>query len=397
MIRFNPDTWIDAIMRPIAMAAPNGGVYVETVAPDFRFVFVLLLLVALLVPALRRREGSGTRSAFILLAFCALTFVPWLATTGNGRYFLSVLLLAGPLCVALLWQLRVSRSIRLSLLAGMIMLQLFLVQQNAPWDSWGLKPWQDGPAFAVDVPEDLRSRPATYVTLSNISYSIIAYQFHPASRWVNLTTQRGDDDQTPAGRRTKAFLSASGETYVVFPSGPGEALHGRQPPAAIVEAQDVMLGGFGLRVRDGVPCRLLHSEGLTGVGLHRLDAQRTDPADQRGFWLCSVEKRTGSLPREMPQPPADIEAAFAKVEQACPRMFPPGEARTSLTGNVAGRLYPNSDMRLYVFGDGQVAYKYMRALNPESLGRIKDVLASSFRMDCNRIRGRSGMPWDREI
>jgi hypothetical protein len=396
MIRFSPDTWVDAVMRPIAMAAPNGGVYVETVAPDFRFVFVLLLLLPLLVPALRRREGGGTRPAFILLAFCALAFVPWLATSGNGRYFMSVLLLAGPLCVALLWQLRATRALRMSLLAGMIVLQLFLIQQNTPWDSWGLKPWKDGPAFAVDVPEDLRTRPATYITLSNISYSIIAYQFHPASRWVNLTTQHSDADQTPDGLRTKAFLAAAGEAYVVFPSGPGEEMHG-QPPAGILEAQDDMLAGYGWQVRGGNACRLLHSEGLTNLGLHRWDAPMSAPADQRGFWFCSVERRPDGVRRGTQQPPEEIEAALNKVEQTCPRMFPPGEARTSLLPSAARRLYPSSDMRLYVFEDRQVAYKYMRALNPVSLGRIEDVLASGFRMDCNQIRGRSGLPWDREI
>ena len=394
MIRFSPDTWLDAVMRPLAMAAPNGGVYVETVAPDFRFVFVLLLLV--LVLALRRRGLAGTRAAVSLLAFCALAFVPWLATTGNGRYFMSVLLLAGPLCVALLWQLRVTRAMRLSLLAGMLVLQLFLVQQNTPWDSWGLKPWKDGAAFAVEVPEDLRSRPATYITLNGLSYAIIAHQFHPSSRWINLSTQGGEAGQTFAGRRTKAFLAASGETYVVFPSNPGEAVRG-QPEARIVDLQDEALAGHGLKVRGGEPCRLLQSDGLTNMGLHRWDAPLTAPADQRGFWLCSVGQHADGERPETRQPAPEVDAALDKVERSCPRMFPPGEARTSLLVTAARRFYPSSDMRLYVFEDGQVAYKYMRALNPVSLGRIEDVLASSFRMDCNQIRGRSGLPWQREI
>jgi hypothetical protein len=393
MIRFSPDTWIDALMRPIAMAAPNGGVYVEIVAPDFRFVFVLVLAVLVLV--LRRREGTGTRTTVALLAFCALAFVPWLGTTGNGRYFMSVLWLAGPLCVGVLWQLRATRAMRMSLLAVMVALQLFLVQQSAPWDSWGLKPWKDGAAFAVDVPQDLREHPATYISFSNISYSIIAPQFHPASRWVNLTTQRGDDDQSFAGRRTKAFLAASDKMYVLFPSSPGEAVHA-QPPVAVVVTQDDMLRAHGLRVRDGAPCRLLHSEGLTNLGLRRENAPITDPADQRGFWLCGVEKGVERALHETQPPPADIEAALNKVERTCPRMFPPGETRTNMMANAARRYYPSSDMRLYVFGDGQVAYKYMRALNPVVLGTKQEVLAPAFHMDCN-IRGRAGLPWDREI
>ena len=62
MIRFMPDTWQDAVLRPIAMALPDGGVYVETIAPDLRFVFVLLLLVGWLVFRVR-----GNTAIFPLL------------------------------------------------------------------------------------------------------------------------------------------------------------------------------------------------------------------------------------------------------------------------------------------------------------------------------------------
>lgn len=395
MIRFEPDTWLDAAMRPIAMAAPNGGVYVETVAPDFRFVFVLLLVVALLL--LRRERLGQGRPAFILLLFCSVCFVPWLVTSGNGRYFMAVLLLAGPLCVGLLWLLPVSRALRVTALIGMIGLQFFLVHENTPWDSWGLKPWKNGPAFAVDVPSDLRTHPATFITLSSISYSIIAPQFDPRSRWINLTSQRGGNDESADGRRTRAFLAASGEAYALFPSIPGEAVRTR-PPAELVAALDDILWGHGLQVRAGVPCRFLRSTGLTDMGLHRDDPPVTASNEQRGFWLCPVSQRSdGRGDRKPGKPDPKIEAVFDKVERTCPRMFPPGEASTTLLPTGARRFYPGSDMRLYVFNDGEVAYKYIRALNPVTVGRVDDVLASGFRMDCNHIRGRSGLPWEREI
>ena len=82
MIRFMPDNWQDAVLRPIAMALPDGGVYVETIAPDLRFVFVLLLLVGWLV--FRVRGSAPRRLTLGLLAFTALTFVPWLASTGKA-------------------------------------------------------------------------------------------------------------------------------------------------------------------------------------------------------------------------------------------------------------------------------------------------------------------------
>ena len=58
-MRFQPDTWLEALLRPVAMAAADANVYVEIMAPDFRFVFVLALLAGLL-PAMR----SGVKRFF---------------------------------------------------------------------------------------------------------------------------------------------------------------------------------------------------------------------------------------------------------------------------------------------------------------------------------------------
>ena len=49
MIRFLADPWRDALLRPVAMAAPNSAVYIEIAAPDFRFVLALALAVLALI------------------------------------------------------------------------------------------------------------------------------------------------------------------------------------------------------------------------------------------------------------------------------------------------------------------------------------------------------------
>src|SRR6476661_2984019 len=116
MNRFEPDTWLAALLRPVAMGAPDSHVYVEIMAPDFRWVFVLLLLVLLVIMRSRARRGSvgavaapgadaGPAAVFVLVAALAVAFVPWLLTSGNGRYFLAGLLMVGPVCVGLAWRL----------------------------------------------------------------------------------------------------------------------------------------------------------------------------------------------------------------------------------------------------------------------------------------------------
>jgi hypothetical protein len=394
MIRFVPDSLLEALVRPVAMATPSGGAYVEIIAPDFRFIFALALLgmVGAFALARKRPDVSGT-TTFALLAFCALVFVPWLATTGNGRYIMGVLLLVGPLCIGLLRLLPVTRGARFGLLGLMLALQLFLVHENAPWGSWGLSPWKNSPAFAIDVPQDLRDTPATYVTTTGISWSLVAPQFHPDARWINLSSQRRPG--SPDAQRTRRFLDRASRLYLVFPTMSG-APQSSSVPREQALALDEAVADFDLRLASVAACRILPSRGLTAMGVPQGTAVSERAEDQRGFWVCPMERVPAIDKLRRPPPPAEMEAAFAKVERTCPRMFPPGSASTAMLPMGGRRHYPDSDMRLYITFDGFVWYKYMRALNGESVGRLQDVLADGFHMDCNNVRGR-GMPWDRDI
>lgn len=394
MIRFLADSWLEALVRPIAMAVPSGGIYVETIAPDFRFVFVLLLFLVCLVARLRWREGAGRTLA--LLAFCALSFVPWMATTGNGRYFMAILFLVGPLCVALAHYLPATRSTRLASAALMLGLQGGLVFVVEPWNSWGLAPWREAPAFDVQVPPDVRSEPATYVALSGISYSLMAYRFHPESRWISLASLQGKNPESADGVRARRFLAAGPDSYVIFQSIPGQGRVEKRPPPDLMEALDLALLEFSMRTDPVRDCRMLWSRGLTSMGVHHGKGIPSLPAEQRGFWMCPLQKARAAEAPVRPLPSPEVEAVMDVFERQCPRFFPRG-VRTAMMPAGARRFYPDSDMRLYVLDDGRVMYKYLRALNPVLVGAKEDVLSQGFRLDCTNIRGRAGLPWEREI
>jgi hypothetical protein len=393
MIRFMPDTWQDALLRPITMALPDGGVYVETIAPDLRFVFILVLVLAWLL--FRVRGSAPRRLTLGLLAFTALTFVPWLASSGNGRYFVAVLFLAGPLAIALLYHLPLSRHMQLSLAVLMISLQAGLLHLNAPWNSWGLAPWTEPPVFDVEIPQDMRTEPATYVTLNGISYSLIAPRFHPDSRWISLASQVGGPLDNAIGKRTRAFLASASTLRLLLPSPAGEPLTPTLPPA-LVDSLNLTLAAYSLQLAPDARCRVLPSAGLTSLGEKVGRHEVHEVVEPRGFWVCPLQKATGPRsPSGKPDPKA--EEVFARVEHACPRLFAPGEALTSVLPTGRRRFYVSSDMRLYVLNDGRVMYKYMRALNMALVGSVQDVLSPGFRMDCDHVRGRTGLPWEREI
>jgi hypothetical protein len=407
IVRFQPDTWLETLLRPVAMAAPDANVYVEIMAPDFRFVFVLALLAllaAMSVRALRRRPAGvdGTadretsRPVFVLLAALAIAFVPWLAITANGRYFVAGLLIVGPVCGGLTRLLPVTRALRLTLAVGMVALQAFAVQQSAPWQAWTMAPWKESPYFHVEVPPQWRSQPATYVTMSAISYSLLAPMFHPQSRWLSLHNAPPPSSSAPDGRRTDAFLSKAqpGRLMLLVPVVPGMLTQERLPNARVSEVLNEQLASYRLGFTQPQSCRFLSSRGLAGMGL---GTKTQEERERSGFWLCQLTRLDAGASTKTSRGKR-YDAVFKALEGQCPRFFPPGGDGASLAlANGEVRSYLQAEMKAYVYDSGEVYYKYYRALNPVLVGNVDDLMGGRSRLDCGRIRGRSGLPWDREI
>jgi hypothetical protein len=401
-VRFEPDTWSDALWRPIAMAAPDANVYVEIMAPDFRFVFVLGLLGMLAMVSfwrrgntadMVRRGAAAGRPVAILVFTLGVAYAAWLATTGNGRYFVAGLLLVGPVCVALAWTMPASKGARLMIAAGMVALQAFAVQQSAPWRAWTLASWREPPYFHVDLPRGLQAEPATYVTMSAISYSLLAPLFHPDSRWANLHNAPPPGRDTAGARRTAAFLSQAqaGRLMLLIPAVPGSQAADLLPDPAVTAALSNELAAYGLQLTLPRSCAVLPSRSLASMGL----GEKTQAERERSvFWLCHLARlETATVQRA---PPRRYDGVFKALETRCPRLFHPGGDRGTLVlPNGEMRSYLLGEMKVYAYDSGEVYYKYYRALNPVLVGRGGDVAAGRFAFECDRIRGRSGLPWER--
>lgn len=402
MVRFQPDTFVETLLRPLVMAAPDGNVYIEIMAPDFRFAFALLLLALLGALSLlrprraARKEGPPPRTVFVLLGAVIVGIVAWMATSANGRYFVAGLLLVGPLCVGLASLLPVTRALRLTLAAGMVALQAFVVHQSAPLHAWTFASWKQAPYFQVDVPPELRARPATYVTMSSISYSLVAPLFHPGSRWMSLYNAPAADSPLQDARRAQAFLSKAdpARLMLLVPVLDGMQTPEGLPNAQVAEAMNTQLARHRLAFAQPQSCRFLASRGLAGMGLGEKTEQERARA---GFWLCQLQRIDPAAAPGTP-PRHRHDAVFRVLEAQCPRFFPAGgDGGTTRIPTGEMRSYLQAEMKAYVYDNGEVHYKYYRALNAVRVGTIDDVVAGQSKLDCARIRGRAGLPWEREI
>jgi hypothetical protein len=378
MIRFLPDSWWDVVMRPLDMISPEANMYVEVAAPDLRLAAAFVLGIALL--ACGRRVRADRRPALTLFGFTLLAMVPWLATTGNGRYFTPFLMLLGPLCVGLVRLLPLSRSMGFATVAMLLLGQGFLITQSAPWGTWAHLYWREAPYFQVDTPP---REPRSYVILTPISYSLIAPQFPQESRWMNASAPIPGARERERGRK---WLMAARSLTLVAPSMPSHTTDDGQPTEGVIRVFNQLIRSRGLSVVPGARCELLHSRGL--VTMERRNAGDADSA-RIGFWLCPLRFDPAAYFAEPAQPAGGkqpIDEVFDGVEKLCPRFFPPGEARTEYIGGGAMRHYSESDTRVYVMDDGEVLYKFWRSLNAVTIGTRQDVLAGKVHVDCTRIR-----------
>ena len=395
MTRFIPQTWAEALARPLVMADPSTGVYVEIPAPDFRFAIALLLALCLGVLAWRQRVRLD-RALLGLVAFIALAFALWEVTSGNGRYFIPVLLVVGPLIAALVARLPVSRSAMASVAVSGLALQALAMKTAWAPDQWALARWNDS-YFDLRVPTRLSEAPATFITASGISFSLIAPKFHPRSSWISISEAR-QVDGGDANARIARLISQNEETWVIGPRLNAQFKGNGEPEPRTAKAIDAMMGPYGLRLSNPIQCDFLESRNLPKVAD---DPDSPHPKLLQGFTICRLTRTERTDGGEAPgrsELQALAQAVLGKLESACPKFFPSSASKVVVRSfEDYRRGYGMTDVNVVVRDDGLVYYKYFRALNPVVIGHAEKILRPDFSMSCDRLQGRYHFPWDKDF
>ena len=395
MIRFLPDTWSDALLRPLYMALPDANIYVEIMAPDTRFAAVIGLVI--LWVAARKTAGLALplgNSLASLLIFATVAFGVWLASSGNGRYFLPVLILVGVCCIAVLDRLPGTRSFKSFVAGGLIVVQFGVFVSADPFRWWGLAPWMS-PFYPVQLDERARTEPATYVIFTPLSRSLIAPKFPAKARWVNIAPWGEGSAGSVEAIGIRRVLESSGEIYVLLPSRPAFMDSDGLPVPELVRLIGNSVAGHGLTLKTPLECRFLQSQGLVSEMSKDPTVVVIEKRDRIGFWICPASHSDRERASNAVSAPADVLRIVDAVERQCPRFFPPGQ--TTLTRIEGGweRHYSATDLRLFLFDDNTLYYRYWRAVNPGYIGTAAQAMDAPQDLKCRVIRGRSGAPWER--
>lgn len=408
-MRFEPGSLLEAILRPVFMALPQGWIYTEILAPDVRFLVAMALSLLFIIPLI----WSGVRSAAmkrtaVMFVLLVASFSAWLCSSGNGRYFMPYMLMIGPMCVGLLYGTRMSRSMKSASLVVIFIIQSMAVWTNSPWNPFNaieLMRWTSRDYVDVDVGPVTQSANITYVSYTGQTYSLIDPLFPKKDSWINLSAFVGADffnsDRLVVEARRR--LASAEDLRVIVPSAP--LLSDLVTGLPRASARNMMNNGirqFGLVLDNGKSCAFLKSRTKWDMGGSKVGEEHSgggEPRKNVGFWVCPITY-TGV-------PPAADEfdarmrvgmQAIQKMERVCPRTFQRGQIQFRRTDNGVVRIYTGSDASLiYDHSNGGVYVQFFRALNPQWIGRASDIVDDDFHVECGSFISREAMPWDRNI
>lgn len=374
--RFIPIDLSDALLRPLWMMSPEKLIYTDPPAPDARFFFLFLLLPVFLAAYLYSRKQSSavnaTRRALPLLALWAafvFSWIVWLTISGNGRYFMPMILLASPLLVGTVVWISPNKRWLIYSLTFIFLFQGTLAYMGA-FSRYTVVDWS-GPWYRVSVPEELSKQPAVVLAVSMEPSAFLVPYLHPNSSYITVGSQHALSPGEPGWRRVEELWHRENRpvwllSAVLYADADGRLA---RPPAD-------ELNRFGAR-----------------FGLQTVQERCVDITLENDFAGNSVQNHFVACPTV---PAADdvimylteranASAVFDQLAVGCPLLF--GEPKPVTDARVRSwwRYYMASDVMVWI--DRDIVY-FMRSgfYEPIRVGRAAEVLQGTARVNCDRKR-----------
>jgi hypothetical protein len=384
LVRFIPANLSEALWRPFAILDPSPMVHEELRAPDGRYALLTILVCAIVLTWLWRRfvrshaaaqprPAADVRVLAALGCGFALEWALWLWSSGNSRYFLPMACVSAVLVTALLPTLTGDRPrIWIPIVAAVCVMQIFQMWMNSTGLRWTAFPWDSGPWLKIDVPEQLASEPALYLSIGTNSNAYLAAYVAKEAGFVNFTGAYALTPSGSNGKRVAALIQRYSPHLRMLAQG--ERLYPDLKHLPNVSDVNGALGRFGLRA-DPTDCTTITVEGTR--------ATENRPGATMPLVSCRVVP--GATFDSAPQQAADV--ILDRLEDACPELFQPHRPPTELRNGRWQRIYLNTDIYAWV------SRGYVKIVNPVSgdgptfLGSESDWLRAPQRLACGRRNG----------
>jgi hypothetical protein len=384
LVSFAPASLLEALALPFRIATYSEWSYGEKSFPDVRPALLVLAAMGLVaVRAYRRREAApdAAPGARLVLWFFGIAAVLWLASSANNRYGLALLLLAGPVCGALLQRLLPLHYVYLAVGAAVlwqaVQHQVFFKQYRWPSGPWAAR------HFDWEVPEHLRE-PATYLSFGYKTASSLAPRLHPASRHANLVGPYSLGIDHPGARRMRELIDgSSGRLYGVFDF---EYTQQADPAARSIKTYFAgHLRLWGLDFTDE-PCTLVGLRPPSAPWRRFNQALGVGPrAVPPRFIVCKLRPAAAQDHQALVLAYRQLERKLASLAAACPHVLGPAMSLVRVHGQWQVTSFASAEYRLELDDAGPF---HLQMLRPPyamiTLGEFRED-AIGLKVPCDRL------------
>lgn len=393
--RFIPDSFWEGVLRPLWMMSPESGVYTEPPSPDARYLsFFLLLTIACAIWAWRKSavvsasvrgpvQFEPPRALRALTGSYLLSWTTWLIASGNGRYFISMALLLGPLIVGWIYAISGYRKWRIYAISSVGAITVALAVMGSTI-RFAPVPWSET-YFNVEVPATLKNSPILMISLDTQPAAFVTPYLHRNSSFVSAVGMHILDPDGPGWERVEDLVSKHAAVYFLLPAVSDESGRMTPPKKSYLTY---------LTARLGFEVDTEHCEEIRLHGYLSSDAKLNKTAEggiEIGartvpFTLFAACRgtRNDELRKSFLAQVTRINALFDTVVARCPKLFRPFGITEGFDENWR-RFYVATDMVLY-YELGTVRYRRFGMNKPRVVGTDEEILSGAFEFQCDRKR-----------
>lgn len=376
--RFLPAGPLDYFTRIVDIAEFRSYTSTEAFAPDARPLLALVAFAMVCVRAMVRSGKAAMPAASLwqrtdiqLLLFAVVSYVLWMASSGNSRYAIALFMVVG-LLFARAWDCLLPRRAIVPALVALLGLQLVYYVGDGD-RRYYQSSWTQQPFFNVQASPRLRQEPFLHLSVGMQSFSAVAGFIHPGGALVNVIGQFSLPMQGPLGTALQQRLSAwDGKVRFLFNVPP----HMEDPEKVAIVHSKLDYLTYRLRMRvDWNDCESIQIDGdpISEPGTMQASKSPARTTSGTALWSCRAVARS-DVDTTLEAHLARADRVFSLVEQQCPKVFGPVPMVSDIGETVFQRRYANSDVRVSVSETEGVSLTHFRSPRLISMGSIDHVL-----------------------